>query len=250
MILGIDVGNTNVVAALMNDSGVAEVCRYNTAKEEKTEYHKMHLHKLLKKHTVSGVIVSSVVPEVNDYLKQVCAELIGISPIFVCAGLVTGLDIKYDNPDKLGADLIAAAAGAVCKYGNPVIVVDIGTATTFSVISKKNEYLGGMIAAGPYTSVKALASMASQLPEIDLTATDKTIGTNTMDCMKIGAVTAHAAMIDGMIERVKAELDLSDICVVATGGLAEPVTAVCRSKIICDSNLIFSGLYHIYRMNV
>ncbi len=249
MILGIDVGNTNIVAALIDESGVFKECRYYTDKKESNLYHKNYLGPLICNQTLNGIIISSVVPEINDYLKQASIELTGLSPIFVNAELNTGLNIRYDNQKKLGADLITASVGAVRKYGSPVIIVDIGTATTFSVINKNNEYLGGMIAPGPYTSMKALTSMASQLPEIELVATDKVIGTNTVDCIKIGTITAHAAMIDGMLDRVIDSLNLNNIQIIATGGRCEDITNMCFHKMICAKNLISYGLYELYKIN-
>lgn len=242
MILAIDAGNTNIVAVLINDGIIVNKYRYNTAKAEGVDYHKSNLKKLVDNQLVDAVIISSVVPEINIFLKKACVLLVGITPEFISSDMVTGLDIRYDNPQKLGADLICAAVGAVKKYGAPVIVIDIGTATTFSVISENSEYLGGMIAPGPYTSMTALASMASQLFETELEITDKVIGTNTADCIKIGTLTAHAAMIDGMIDRVIKSLDAADVKIVATGGFAQKITSMCMHKIICDDDLIFSGL--------
>lgn len=249
MILAIDVGNTNIVAALVRGNEVIQKCRYDTLRQEEEQYHSQYLTELVRNENLSGVIISSVVPEINDTLKKVCKELTGISPIFVSDLLHTGLTIRYDNPHKLGADLIAVAVGAVHQYGCPVIVIDIGTATTFSIINDKREYLGGMIAPGPYVSMKALASMTSQLLETELTVTDKIIGTNTVDCIRIGILTAHSAMIDGMLERVISSLGMPDMKIVATGGFADQVTAMCTHKMIDDANLIFKGLYTLYQMN-
>lgn len=249
MLLGIDVGNTNIVIALIDKDNVIKSFRYDTAKQKTTEYHKEHILEFVGNQKIDGTIISSVVPEINDCLEQVCFDITGVMPIFVNARLRTGLDIKYDNPDKLGADLITAAVGAVCKYGSPAVIIDIGTATTFSVINEKNEYLGGMIAPGPAVSMKALASKASQLPEIELEATDKIIGTNTIDCLKIGTLTAHAAMIDGMLDRIQNHLDTADLNIISTGGISEEITSLCNHKIICDKNLIFIGLNEIYKLN-
>lgn len=251
MILGIDIGNTSIEFAMMLENGEV-FCKHRIV-TEKTEtaavYYENNINDFAAGQKVSGVIISSVVPEINDCLNRICIDIFGFKPLFVSCKLNTGLKIRYDNPESLGADLITAAAGAVKKYGSPLIVVDIGTATTFSVVNGKNEYLGGMIAPGPYTSMKALASMASQLPEIEMTASPNVIGTNTADCMKIGTITAHSAMTDGMIDRVKRSLALSDITVIATGGFAGLITEKCRNKIICDENLIFAGMYEIYKMN-
>lgn len=250
MILGIDVGNTSIELALMGKNGdVLHKKRMDTIKSETADYYKSMIASFSAEEQTDGVVISSVVPEINPSLEQACTQLFGNQPLFISSRLKTNLKIKYDHPERLGADLIAVGAGAVLKYNAPVIVVDIGTATTFSVVNEKNEYLGGMIAPGPHTAMKALSENASQLSETDMHAIDKVIGTNTADCMKIGTLTAHAAMIDGMISRVKKSLCVSDICVIATGGFAEPVTAMCENEIICDENLIFTGMFEIYKLN-
>ncbi len=247
MILGIDVGNTDTVAALIDEDGVVQKDhRYPTKKNETDLYHREHLRYFVEAEMPHGIIISSVVPEINGYLKQACICIADKRPVFVSAGLQTLLTVKYDDPDKLGADLITGAVGAVSKYGTPIIVVDIGTATTFSVINDDNEYLGGLIAPGPHISMKALASMTSLLPETELIVTDKVIGTNTADCIRIGTLTAHAAMIDGMIERVCETLSATDITIVATGGRAEDITHMCSHKVIYDRDLLFYGLYKLY----
>lgn len=249
MILAVDAGNTNIVAALMNDGKVINEYRYDTAKTEVAEYHKSNLERLVQNQPIDGVIISSVVPEINNHLETACLQLTGLIPEFVSSVMITGLDIKYDNPQRLGADLICVAVGAVEKYGAPVIVIDIGTATTFSVVNEKNEYLGGMIAPGPYTSMKALASMTSQLQKTELEITDKVIGANTAECIRIGTLTAHSAMLDGMLDRVLKCLNTADVHIIATGGFAQKITSMCTHKIICDDNLIFIGLFELYKLN-
>ncbi len=228
MILGIDIGNSNIVIGLIDKQGVINKECYETSKEIQYEE---YIRKIIGSNNITGIIISSVVPFVNSELNL-------------------GITIKYDNPQKLGADLISVAVGAVAKYKGPVIVIDIGTATTFSVINGNKEYLGGMIAPGPHTSMKALASMTAQLPEIELTTTNKVIGTNTIDCMKIGITTAHAAMIDEMLERVLNELNENEVKIIATGGGAKKIIDMCTHKIIWDENIIFDGLYEIYQNNI
>jgi len=251
MILAVDVGNTSTELALLNaeNGSVKAKFRYSSKAQKTVQYHKENISEFVKNSSVSGIVITSVVPEISAFLNQSCSELFDFRPLFVSANIKTGLEIKYDYPEKLGADLIAAASGAVSKYGSPVIVVDVGTATTFSVVNEKNEYLGGLIAPGPVTSMKALASMTAQLPAVHLEITDKVIGTNTADCINIGTVTAHCAMIDGMLERVKESLGCSDVKVVATGGFSKDLMPLCRQKMLYDENLIFAGLYQIYKMN-
>lgn len=251
MILAVDVGNTSTELALLNeaDGSVANKYRYSSKEQKTVQYHKSHIEEFVGDSSVSAAVISSVVPQISSLLKKVCSELFKLEPLFVSSKINSGLDIKYDYPEKLGADLIAAASGAVSKYGSPVIVIDVGTATTFSVVNNKKEYLGGLIAPGPVTSMKALASMTAQLPAVRLEITDRVIGTNTADCINIGTVTAHCAMIDGMLERVKESLCCSDVKVIATGGFSKELIPLCRQKMLYDENLIFTGLYHIYKLN-
>lgn len=251
MILAVDVGNTSTELALLNaeNGSVKAKFRYSSKAQKTVQYQKENISEFVKNSSVSGIVITSVVPEISVFLNQACSELFNFQPLFVSADIKTGLEIKYDYPEKLGADLIAAAAGAVSKYGSPVIVIDVGTATTFSVVNEKNDYLGGLIAPGPVTSMKALASMTAQLPAVRLEITDKVIGTNTADCINIGTVTAHCAMIDGMLERIKESLGRSDVKVIATGGFSKELIPLCRQKMLYDENLIFAGLYQIYKMN-
>ncbi len=247
MILGIDIGNSNIVIGLIDKQGVINKECYETSKEIQYEE---YIRKIIGSNNITGIIISSVVPKINEIIEQTAINICGKTPIFVNSELNLGITIKYDNPQKLGADLISVAVGAVAKYKGPVIVIDIGTATTFSVINGNKEYLGGMIAPGPHTSMKALASMTAQLPEIELTTTNKVIGTNTIDCMKIGITTAHAAMIDEMLERVLNELNENEVKIIATGGGAKKIIDMCTHKIIWDENIIFDGLYEIYQNNI
>lgn len=249
MLLGIDIGNTNVVCALIDNGKILDTHRFLTKKNTAAEYYKSGFKEILKEELPQSIIISSVVPEINEQLIEVCTNITGKAPLFVSSKLDTGLNIRYDNPEKLGADLITGAVGATAKYKAPVIIVDIGTATTISVVNENNDYLGGMIAPGPTTSMKALSNAASQLPEIELIATNKIIGTNTADCIKIGILTAHAAMIDGMIERIKQSIGIPNAKIIATGGPAEDIISMCNNEIIYDNNLLFYGLYELYKMN-
>lgn len=251
MILAVDVGNTSTEIALLNeaDGSVRNKYRYSSKEQKIVQYHKNHIEQFAGNGSISAAVISSVVPEISCLLEEVCLELFELFPLFVNSEINSGLDIKYDYPEKLGADLIAVSAGAVSKYGSPAIVVDVGTATTFSVVNGKNEYLGGLIAPGPVTSMKALASMTAQLPSVRLEVTDNVIGTNTADCINIGTVTAHTAMIDGMLQRVKESLGVSDVKVIATGGFSKELIPLCRQDLIYDENLIFTGLYQIYKLN-
>lgn len=251
MILAIDVGNTSTQLALLSEENgaVLSTHRYSSKTVKTVEYHKNNIDSFTENQNVSGIVISSVVPEISAFLETACRDLFDVNPLFVSSEIKTGLNIQYDNPQKLGADLIAVAVGAVCEYGAPAIVVDVGTATTFSVIGSEKEYLGGLIAPGPVTSMKALASMTAQLPVTRLEVTDKVIGSNTADCINIGTVTGHSAMIDGMIDRILHALNLPSVNMIATGGFSKDLISLCTHKMHYDENLIFTGLYYIYKMN-
>ena len=222
---------------------------------------------------LDGAIVSSVVPELKPVLKRAVALLCGVTPLVVGAGIKTGLnikiddpgqlgaalvvgagvksglDIKIDNPAQLGSDLVVGAVGAIARYEKPMLVFDFGTATTLSVIDGKGRYRGGMIVPGLRLAVEALSSGTAQLPHVDLTAPDRVIGTNTVDCMNSGAIYGTAAMLDGVIQRVEEELGEEIKTVVGTGGLVGKVAPYCRREIVVDDALMLRGLKIIYEKN-
>ncbi len=249
MILGIDVGNTDTVAAIIENGKPVRQVRYRTVKDETDVCGSENFRRIINGYDLEGVIISSVVPEANSRIAALCFELLRKEPIFVSSKLNTGLTYKHKNPEKIGADIICGAVGAVKKYGYPVIIVDIGTATTFFAVSGSGVCLGGAIAPGPHISMKALVSAASQLGEINLIPTNNAIGTSTEECMKIGLLTAHAAMIDGMLERIKEEMGEENVIAVVTGGRSRQIIPMCKQEIICDENLLMYGLYELYIMN-
>ena len=166
----------------------------------------------------------------------------------VGSGLKTGLNILIDNPAQLGSDLVVDAVAAIAAYPKPIMIFDMGTATTLSVIDSKGNYLGGMIIPGISLALEALSSRTSQLPRIRLDTPKKLIGSNTIDCMKSGTIYGNASMLDGIIDRVEKELGESPT-VVATGGLSRSIVPYCERKIICDDNLMLKGLFILYQKN-
>lgn len=248
MILAIDVGNTNIVAAIMEKGKVTCEIRFETGKKEGKYYHYNKLSKFVRQccdSNLSGSVISSVVPSVNEYLIHACEKITGKQPVMVNYMTARGMKVIYDNPEKLGADLIADAYGATVKYHSPVCVVDIGTATTFSVVNSNNEYIGSVITPGPYTAINALTKSAALLPKSRFSVSDKIVGNNTLECMNIGVFTAHAAMIDGMIDRIREDLG-EDMKFVVTGGPARTITPLCRHKVFYDHDLLHYGMYCIY----
>lgn len=197
---------------------------------------------------IEDCIISSVVPSVGASVSNAVSKLCEIVPMMIGPGVKTGLNIKIDNPAQLGADLVAGAVGALSKYTLPCIVIDMGTASTISVIDKNGSFLGGVIAAGVNLTLKALAENTAQLTSIHIEAPRSVIGSNTVDCMKSGLVYGTAAMLDGLLERIENELSDS-AAVVATGGLAKEIIPHCNHTIVYDENLLLEGLREIYYKN-
>ena len=252
MILAIDIGNTNIVIGCTQEENVLFVERVST-NISKTELEYVVEFKTLfdlyqiKTKEITGCIISSVVPPLTNIVKAAMQKLLRISPMIVGPGLKTGLNILMDHPAQVGSDLIVNAVAAL-KYYRAPIIIDMGTATTISVVDEKKNYVGGMILPGVKISLDALASRTSQLPKISLEAPRKIIGKNTIDCMKSGIVLGQASCLDGMIGRIREELGYP-VNAVATGGLAGCIVPHCREKIICDNELTLKGLAIIYRKN-
>ena len=196
----------------------------------------------------SGAILSSVVPQLNRAIKTAVKKVTGLDCMVVGAGLKTGVNIKLDDPGQLAGDLITGAVGALALYKPPLVVVDMGTATTIVAIDSEGSYLGGAIIPGIKLSYSALSSGTSLLPNIAIEAPKKCIGTNTVDSMKSGAVYGTAALVDGMIDRMETELG-EPVTVVATGGLAGTVVPYCRRKIEYEPALLLKGLAILYEKN-
>ena len=253
MILGIDMGNTNIVFGCIDNDKVYFTERLSTDRAHTDAEYAMTFKMLLEHHSIDsdeidGAIISSVVPPLTDTIIRAVEKITGISPLVVGPGIKTGLDIKTDNPAALGSDLIVDAVAGVQEYGAPLIIIDMGTATTVSVIDKNKVYMGGIIAPGIRVSMDALVSTTSQLSKVSISKPQKVIGINTIDCMKSGLVIGAACMLDSLVERMMEELGYS-ATVVATGGLANTVIPICRQQIIIDNNLLLKGLKIIYDKN-
>ena len=256
MILAIDMGNTNIVIGCADEEKVLFEERLATDLS-KTELEYVVIFKTvlelygIEKEKVTGAIISSVVPQLVNIIKSAVYKLIKVDPMVVGPGVKTGLNILMDEPRRVGSDLIVDAVAAINNYGTPLIVIDMGTATTMSVIDRKGNYIGGVIMPGIRVSVDSLVSRTAQLQRISLDAPDKVIGKNTINCMKSGVVYGNASCIDGMIDRLADELGeaRSDIKVIATGGLARVILPECRHNIIQDDEMLLKGLKIIYDKN-
>lgn len=253
MILALDVGNTNIVVGCIEDENIFFECRLSTDRN-KTEAEYAVIFKNLidiydvDMNKISGAIISSVVPPITNVLKNAVFTVTGYEPIEVDVRMEHGLKINTKNPDELGNDLIVAAVAALDKYKPPLIIFDMGTATTISVIDKNYEFLGVSILPGVKTAMNALFDNASQLPAIKIEAPKSVIGTNTIECMQSGAVYGNASMMDGMIDRIEKELG-QKATVLATGGLAKFLIPHCTHEILCDENMMLKGLKILYEKN-
>ncbi|MCM1254325.1 MAG: type III pantothenate kinase [Clostridium sp.] len=253
MILAVDIGNTNIVIGCMEEEKIYFVERVSTDISKTELEYVVEFKTLLELYRIemkeiTGCIIASVVPPLNNVVKTAMEKLFHMSPLLIGPGIKTGLNILMDNPGQLGSDLVVNAVAGLQYYGAPIIMIDMGTATTISVVDEKKNYIGGMILPGVKVSLDSLVNRTSQLPRISLEAPKKVIGKNTIDCMKSGIIMGQAACIDGMIERIFEELGY-EAKVVATGGLAGSIVPYCKQKVIHDNELTLKGLNIIYRKN-
>ena len=253
MVFTIDIGNSNIVVGTVNRQGVLFVERMSTDhKKTELEYaillkSAMEIHGVTT-NEIKGCIISSVVPPVTSVINRALEKLTGEKALVVGPGIRTGLNIKIDNPAQLGSDLVVDAVAGIAEYPLPLIIIDMGTATTMSAIDAAGNYLGGVIIPGVRVALDSMVSRTAQLPRISFEAPKKAIGKNTIECMKSGSVLGSASMLDGMIDRLEEELS-QDATVVATGGIAPFITPHCKHKIVCDDTLLLKGLYLIYNKN-
>lgn len=256
MILAIDIGNTNIVLGIIEKSTgkILFTARTSTDRKYTADQYGVQFKNIIELYNVNtenikGCIISSVVPPVLNAVSGGVKRLTGLDSIIVGPGVKTGLNILMDNPAQLGSDLVVNAASAIEKFKPPIIIIDMGTATTISVVDEKKNYIGGCIMPGIKVSLDAISKNAAQLPGISLSEPKRTIGKNTIECMRSGIIYGNAAMIDGMVERIEEELNVKGT-VVATGGIAGLVIPYCKKKIIHDEELLLRGLYTIYKKNV
>ena len=254
MILAIDVGNTNIVMGGCEDDGrISFKARLSTDHGKTFEQYAVEIKNILElygvmQETVSGSIISCVVPPLTNVMKNAVELVTGIMPLIVGPGVRTGLNIMIDNPGQLGSDLVVGAVAALASYDVPMVIYDLGTATTASVIDRNRTFLGGTIFPGINVSLSALTSSTSQLPRISMEKPERVIGKNSVDSMTSGIVYGNASMIDGMTERIEEELG-EHVNVIATGGLAELITPFCRTRVYLDPDLMLKGLYLIFVRN-
>lgn len=253
MLLAIDIGNTNLVIGCIQDDQILFKARIATDRLRTSDQYGVEIKNMLEAYGVriqdiEDCIISSVVPPVFNSVRTGVIKIIGKMPMVVGPGLKTGLNIQVDVPSQVGSDRIVIAVAALAEYKAPLVLMDLGTATTIEVVEPDNVYLGGVIFPGVKVSLEALTSRAAQLPAISLDRPKQVIGKNTVDCMRSGMMFGTAAMIDGLIDRIEEELGHPST-LIATGGMAQFVTPLCRHDIILEKDLLLKGLNIIYKKN-
>lgn len=253
MILAIDIGNTNIVIGCIDKDKTYFIERLSTVRTKTELEYAVDIKTVLDiykihRSEIEGAIISSVVPQITNIAKLAAEKIIGKKVMVLGPGIKTGLNIKMDHPGQLGADLVADAVAAIAEYPVPLIVIDMGTATTASVVDGQKNYVGGMILPGVRVSLDALTSRASQLSGISIDEPKHVIGKNTIECMKSGVLYSSAGAIDGIVARIEEELG-QKATVIATGGLAKKIIPYCKSSIVLDEDLLLKGLLRIYEKN-
>lgn len=254
MILAVDIGNSNIVIGGIEGMDIRFEARLRTDATKTSDEYCIDLKMILEVYEVQadrleGAIISSVVPQVLNSMKTAIKKLTGHNALVVGPGLKTGLNIKIENPAQTGADLVVGSVAVLREHKAPIIVIDMGTATTVTVLDETGAFIGGSICPGVKISLDALTDRTALLPGLQLDQPKRAIGRNTIDCMRSGIMLGAACMLDGLVERMEEELG-SKATVVATGGIAKFIIPMCRTPIIYDKDLLLKGLAILYRENV
>lgn len=253
MILAIDIGNSNIVIGGVEDRKIVFEARLRTETTKTSDQYCVDLKILLdvyniERQDIEGCIIASVVPQVLNSMQTAVKKLTGKQSMVVGPGLKTGLNIRLENPAQTGADLVVGCVAALKAYQPPMIIVDMGTATTMVVLDESGALVGGSISPGIKISMDALTDRTALLPGLQLDQPKRVIGRNTIDCMRSGIMLGTACMLDGMVERMEAELGCKTT-VIATGGIGKFITPMCRTSMIYDKDLLVKGLVALYRDN-
>ena len=255
MLLAVDIGNSSVTLGLFSEDGAlrfrcaAETVRGKSADEYAVLFRSLFLLRDADPKCVTESILSSVVPPVTHAVSRAIEILTGILPLRVGPGIKTGLRIRIDTQTQLGSDLVADAVAASAAFPAPMVIVNLGTATTFTVIDRDGILDGVIIAPGVRVSMNALAEYGAELPDISVAPPKRMIGKNTGESMQAGVLFGHAAMLDGMVKRIEKELGEPSLTVAVTGGLAETVLPYCETKCVHCPDLTLRGLYLIAGKN-
>jgi type III pantothenate kinase len=252
-LLAIDVGNTNTVVGLFKRGKLVQSWRINTVRDRTSDEQGVMVRNLLhlagyEKLKMDGIAVSCVVPPLLPSIKEMTVKYFDREPFLIEPGIKTGMPILYEHPQEVGADRIVNSVAGFKKYGGPCIVIDLGTATTFDAVSKKGEYLGGVIAPGILISAEALFQRAARLPRVEIREPEEVIGRNTVAAIQSGLFYGYLGLIEKIIDVMQGELDHSAVTI-ATGGLAALIARRIDRIQHNEPDLILNGLYILYEMN-
>ena len=254
MILTVDINNTSVVYAVMDNGKALFMSRLSSDRSRTSDEYAVLLEWTLRQRDfdikkIEGAIISSVVPPLTSVFKDAVMLVTKCTPLIIGPGVKTGLNIRLDDPTELGGDFVASSVAAISDYPLPSVIVVMGTAIAMGVIDKSGSYIGGTISPGPMVSQEALARGASMLPNVSISPTPQVTCKTTISCMQSGIINGSAAMIDGLLERIESELGES-VSVIACGDWAETVIPFCkRPDIIYDKEILMRGLWMIYKKN-
>ena len=249
MILAIDIGNTNIVVGCIEEEKIYFIERISTNHTKTELEYAIDLKTILDIHHIKrSEIEGAIISQITNAAKLAVEKILKKEPMVLGPGVKTGLNIVLDNPGEMGADRVADAVAALAQYPVPLVIVDMGTATTISVLDDKKRYIGGMIMPGVRISLDALTSRASQLSGISIEEPKRLIGRNTVDCMKSGILYGNAAAVDGIVDRIEEELG-QKVTVIATGGMSKKIIPHCKREMIWDGDLLLKGLQIIYDKN-
>ena len=254
MILAVDIGNSSIVVGGFQDSRLLFKARIRTDATKTSDEYCIDLMSILdvyrrEREQIQGSIIASVVPQVTNSVKTALRKLSGKDCLVVGPGLKNGLQMKIENPALTGADLVVGAVAALREHRPPMIVVDMGTATSMTVLDSTGALVGGSICPGVQVSLDALTENTALLPGLQLDNPRRAIGRNTIECMRSGVMLGAASMIDGMVQRMEAELG-SPAKVIITGQIAKFIAPLCRTPLLYDSDLTLKGLAALYQENV
>lgn len=254
MLLAFDIGNTNLTLGLFDGLTLLESWRLETVHSRTEDEYALLVRQLLdlgqyRPDDIEGIILASVVPVLTPTLHRVCRRLFGREALEVGPGTKTGIAVRYDPPKDVGADRIVNAVAAHARAKSACIVVDFGTATTFDCILPDGTYAGGAIAPGITISMQALFSRAAKLPKVDIGRPERVVGSSTIDSIQSGVYFGYVALVDGLVERMKSEMNADPVTVIATGGLASEIARDARTIHHVDHDLTLDGLRRIYDMN-
>ena len=253
MILALDIGNSSIVAGGFNGRNLLFTARIRTDTTKTSDEYCIDLISILEVHgysreAVQGSIIASVVPQVTNACKTALRKLSSAEPLIVGPGLKSGLNLKIENPAHVGADLVVGSIAALQEHKPPMIVIDMGTATSMTVLDPTGALVGGCICPGVQVSLDALTSRTALLPGLQLDQPKHAIGKNTIECMRSGVMLGTASMLDGMVQRMEQELGCS-AAVILTGRIARFIAPLCKTPMIYDSNLTLKGLAALYLLN-